>query len=50
MMGIHKVCVIVAQRLVAVAVAVWVRNDWCALQGRGKRSANPILATPPARC
>ena len=48
MMGVRKGCVIVAQRVVAVAVAV--RNDWCARQDRGKRSANPIFAPPPARC
>ena len=52
MMCVRKVCVIVAQRLVAVAVAVTVavavRNDWCARQDRGKRSANPILAPSPS--
>ena len=45
MMCVRKVCVIVAQRLVAVAVAVTVavavRNDWCARARPGQAFREP---------
>ena len=43
MMCVRKVCVIVAQRLVAVAVAVAVavRNDWCARARPGQAFREP---------